>query len=164
MITLDPDFVGSLAPSTKLTTAVNDTHDIPFSRLPRLERLRLQGRADETEVVDDANDGDADKKGQTQSRAEKEKRKMRGKGKSLSRYVLCMDTIKACRLSFPKHRYLRKQRKNVIDPTAVSLGHSPIQSNVYLCSAFPNYRLLYVRNWRSSERRSEWRRRLRRVR
>ncbi|KAH7909100.1 BING4CT-domain-containing protein [Hygrophoropsis aurantiaca] len=66
MIALDPDFIGSLAPPTKLTTAVNDKNDTPFARLPRLEQ----------------------------------KRKMRGKGKSLK-------------------RYLRKQRKNVIDPTAV---------------------------------------------
>ncbi|OAX41814.1 BING4CT-domain-containing protein [Rhizopogon vinicolor AM-OR11-026] len=105
MITLDPDFIGSLAPQTKLTTAVNDTHDIPFARLPRLERLRVQGKADDTEAVDDDNDGDegdGDKSGKTQSRAEKEKRKMRGKGKSVK-------------------RYLRKQRKNVIDPTAVAI-------------------------------------------
>lgn len=109
MITLDPDFVGALAPPTKLTTAVNDTHDIPFARLPRLERLRVQGKADETELVDDDEDededaaeGDGDKNDKPQSRAEKEKRKMRGKGKSLK-------------------RYLRKQRKNVIDPTAVAI-------------------------------------------
>ncbi|KAG1718871.1 WD40-repeat-containing domain protein [Suillus paluster] len=93
MIALDPDFVGSLAPTTKLTTAVNDTHDIPFGRLPRLERLRIQGKADETEACE------GDKNDKPQSRAEKEKRKMRGKGKSVK-------------------RYLRKQRKNVIDPTA----------------------------------------------
>ncbi|OJA15047.1 hypothetical protein AZE42_05845 [Rhizopogon vesiculosus] len=105
MITLNPDFIGSLAPQTKLTTAVNDTHDIPFARLPRLERLRVQGKADDTEAVDDDDDGgegDGDKSGKTQSRAEKEKRKMRGKGKSVK-------------------RYLRKQRKNVIDPTAVAI-------------------------------------------
>ncbi|KAG1843050.1 WD40-repeat-containing domain protein [Suillus subluteus] len=106
MITLDPDFVGALAPPTKLTTAVNDTHNIPFARLPRLERLRVQGKADETELVDDDDEdgaeGDSDKNDKPQSRAEKEKRKMRGKGKSLK-------------------RYLRKQRKNVIDPTAVAI-------------------------------------------
>ncbi|KAG1869040.1 BING4CT-domain-containing protein [Suillus subalutaceus] len=106
MISLDPDFVGALAPPTKLTTAVNDTHDIPFARLPRLERLRIQGKADETELVDDddedAAEGDGDKNDKPQSRAEKEKRKMRSKGKSLK-------------------RYLRKQRKNVIDPTAVAI-------------------------------------------
>ncbi|KAG1842861.1 BING4CT-domain-containing protein [Suillus subalutaceus] len=80
MITLDPDFVGALAPPTKLTTC-----------------------SDETELVDaddeDGAEGDGDKNDKPQSRAEKEKRKMRGKGKSLK-------------------RYLRKQRKNVIDPTA----------------------------------------------
>ncbi|KAF8121516.1 hypothetical protein EV363DRAFT_1301879 [Boletus edulis] len=106
MIALDPDFVGSLAPPTRLTTAVHDKLDIPFARLPRLERLRVQGRADETELDADAgadavateDDGGKNKK----SRAEREKRKMRGKGKSLK-------------------RYLRKQRKNVIDPTARSV-------------------------------------------
>jgi hypothetical protein len=100
MITLDPDFVGALAPPTKLTTAVNDTHDIPFARLPRLERLRAQGKADETELVDDdeedAAEGDGDKNDKPQSRAEKEKRKMRGKGKSLKRYVF---RIRHCSLS-----------------------------------------------------------------
>lgn len=100
MITLDPDFVGALAPPTKLTTAVNDTHDIPFARLPRLERLRVQGKADETELVDDddedAAEGDGDKNDKPQSRAEKEKRKMRGKGKSLKRHVF---RIRHCSLS-----------------------------------------------------------------
>ncbi|KAG9311189.1 WD40-repeat-containing domain protein [Chiua virens] len=106
MIALDPDFIGSLAPPTKLTTAVNDKHDIPFARLPRLERLRIQGKADETEVDDDAGvqaaDGAGDDSSKKKSREEREKRKMRGKGKSLK-------------------RYLRKQRKNVIDPTAVAI-------------------------------------------
>ncbi|KAG2368986.1 BING4CT-domain-containing protein [Suillus spraguei] len=106
MITLDPDFVGTIAPPTKLTTAVNDTHNIPFARLPRLERLRVQGKADETELIDDdeedAAEGDGDKNDKPQSQSEKEKRKMRGKSKSLK-------------------RYLRKQRKNVIDPTAVAI-------------------------------------------
>ncbi|KAH7923033.1 BING4CT-domain-containing protein [Leucogyrophana mollusca] len=107
MIALDPDFVGSLAPPLKLTTAVNDKVDIPFAHLPRLERLRLQGKADESEIMDgdDADgsgDGEDGSNGKKQSREEREKRKMRGKGKSLK-------------------RYLRKQRKNVIDPTAVSI-------------------------------------------
>ncbi|KAI0051620.1 BING4CT-domain-containing protein [Auriscalpium vulgare] len=94
MITLDPEFVGSLAPESKLTTG--DT-DVPFARLPRLNRLKVSGKADETEEVSDAEDT-----GKTQDREEREKRKMRGKGKSLK-------------------RYLRKQRKNVIDPKAVAI-------------------------------------------
>ncbi|KAF9261121.1 BING4CT-domain-containing protein [Marasmius fiardii PR-910] len=107
MITLDPDFIGGLAPVSKLTT--NQTHqgksaqpvEVPFARLSRIERLKIQGKADETEVVesdDDAAEGD----GKKRDREEREKRKMRGKGKSLK-------------------RYLRKQRKNVIDPAAVAI-------------------------------------------
>ncbi|KAI0339331.1 BING4CT-domain-containing protein [Trametopsis cervina] len=106
MITLDPEFVGSLAPPPKLTTAVDDTHDTPYARLPRLERLRVSGKADETEDVDAApesagEDEEGEFKGHM-SKAEKEKKKMRGKNKSLK-------------------RYLRKQRKNVIDPKAVAV-------------------------------------------
>lgn len=89
MIALDPDFVGSLAPPTKLTTAVHDTHAIPFARLPRLERLRVQGKADETELdagMNAEDDGAGDDRGK-QSKEAREKRKMRGKGKSMKRCV-----------------------------------------------------------------------------
>ncbi|THH26890.1 hypothetical protein EUX98_g7299 [Antrodiella citrinella] len=102
MIALDPEFIGSLAPEPKLTTAVNDTHDIPFSRLPRLERLRVSGKADETEEGDDGGDDDEDGSKPALTKAEREKKKMRGKNKSLKRFV-------------------RKQRKNVIDPKAVAI-------------------------------------------
>lgn len=108
MIALDPEFVGSLAPPTKLTTAVDDKSDVPFARLPRLDRLKVSGKADETEEVDDDDEASGDENGDGTekpvrlSKAEKEKKKMRGKNKSLK-------------------RYLRKQRKNVIDPKAVSL-------------------------------------------
>ncbi|CAL1710766.1 unnamed protein product [Somion occarium] len=107
MISVDPDFVGSLAPEPKLSTAVteNAKNEIPFARLPRYERLRVQGKADETEMMsaDEAEnaEGDDDEK-KTKGKEEKEKRKMRGKNKSLK-------------------RYLRKQRKNVIDPRAVAV-------------------------------------------
>ena len=121
MIALDPDFVGSLAPPTKLTTAVNDKHDIPFARLPRLERLRVEGKADETELDAGADDDG----GQKKSREEREKRKMRGKGKSLKRCV----TFAVRQTRFHVYdvgiRYLRKQRKNVIDPTAVRMIFPP---------------------------------------
>lgn len=88
MITLDPEFVGSLAPTPKLTTAVDDKLDIPYARLPRLERLRVSGKADETEDGDEeAADGDDGEKEGTKklSKAEKEKKRMRGKNKSLKR-------------------------------------------------------------------------------
>ncbi|KIP05890.1 hypothetical protein PHLGIDRAFT_107647 [Phlebiopsis gigantea 11061_1 CR5-6] len=104
MIALDPEFVGSLAPEPKLTTAVDDKTDVPFARLPRLERLRVSGKADETEEgAEDAADQGSDEEATSRlSKAEKEKKKMRGKNKSLK-------------------RYLRKQRKNVIDPKAVAV-------------------------------------------
>ncbi|KAF9488792.1 BING4CT-domain-containing protein [Pleurotus eryngii] len=96
MIALDPEFVGSLALPSKLVT---DTTSTPFARLPRIQRLKVSGKADETEEVESEVEGDHGKK---ESREEREKRKMRGKGKSLK-------------------RYLRKQRKNVIDPTVVAI-------------------------------------------
>ncbi|EIW75857.1 BING4CT-domain-containing protein [Coniophora puteana RWD-64-598 SS2] len=107
-ITLDPDTIGRMATEKKLTTAVNETHDIPFLKLPRMERLRVQGRADETDMDGMDEDGNGEENGEggangkKQSREEREKRKQRGKGKSLK-------------------RYLRKQRKNVVDPTAVAI-------------------------------------------
>ena len=101
MITLNPEFVGSLAPPSKLTTAVNSTNDTPFARLPRLERLRIQGKADETEIPDSSGDEDQGPSGKKEGSTAREKKKLRGKGKSMK-------------------RFLRKQRKNVIDPTTVS--------------------------------------------
>lgn len=89
MIALDPEFVGSLAPPSKLTTVTTidgkPPVEIPFARLPRLERLKVSGKADETEVDNDDN-GDGDDSGKKHSREEREKRKQRGKGKSLKRY------------------------------------------------------------------------------
>ncbi|KAH9949714.1 BING4CT-domain-containing protein [Amylocystis lapponica] len=104
MITLDPEFVGSLAPPPALATAADGPADVPFARLPRLERLRVQGKADETEEGDEQrmDDGDDAEPAKRPMREEKEKRKMRGKNKSLK-------------------RYLRKQRKNVIDPRALAV-------------------------------------------
>ncbi|TFK45254.1 BING4CT-domain-containing protein [Heliocybe sulcata] len=101
MIALDPDFVGSLGPSgTK-----EPDEGVPFARLPRLQRLKIQGKADETEVDADGGDGegnDGDGDGAATSKASKEKMKMRGRNKALK-------------------RYLRKQRKNVIDPKAIAV-------------------------------------------
>lgn len=100
MITLDSEVVGNLAPPSKLTTGTGDGKPlaaIPYARLSRLERLKVSGKADTTE---DNSGDEREVDGKKQSHEEREKRRMRGKGKSLS-------------------RYLRKQRKNVIDPAAV---------------------------------------------
>ncbi|KAF9055197.1 BING4CT-domain-containing protein [Hymenopellis radicata] len=109
MITLDPELVGSLAPPQNLTTETTfdgkPSVETPFARLPRMERLKVQGKADDTEVVSEGEDEPglpADPESKMKRKEEREKRKMRGKGKSLK-------------------RYLRKQRKNVIDPTAVAI-------------------------------------------
>jgi hypothetical protein len=92
MISLDPEFVGSLAPPSKLTTVTTIDGKppvaIPFARLPRLERLRASGKADETEVDNEGDGDDDDPNGKKHSREEREKRKMRGKGKSLKRFTL----------------------------------------------------------------------------
>jgi U3 small nucleolar RNA-associated protein 7 len=81
------------------------TSTVPFRALPRLERLRAQGKADDSEIPadedEDMDDGDAEKEGLRPKKVEKEKMKMRGKSKTLK-------------------RYLRKKRKNVIDATTVS--------------------------------------------
>jgi U3 small nucleolar RNA-associated protein 7 len=93
MITLDPELIGSLAPEPKLSTTTTFDRkpapgtETPFARLPRLARLRVQGKADESEVVDP---DDTAPDGRKLTKEEKERKKMRGKGKSLKRSVdLC---------------------------------------------------------------------------
>lgn len=93
MIALDPEFLGGLAPPSKLTGGV-DPDKVPFARQLRLDRLRIQGKADETEVVssegDEVVDGPDGPNGEVASKfdlLERQKRKMRGKGKSLKRCV-----------------------------------------------------------------------------
>jgi U3 small nucleolar RNA-associated protein 7 len=92
MITLDPDFIGSIAPLPKLTEVGDDGRTgIPYSQLPRYERLRISGKADEFEDADNdsedngEDDGEGSKK---RAKSEKEKKKMRGKKKSLKRFVM----------------------------------------------------------------------------
>ena len=94
MITLDPEFVGSYAPAGTGGSGPTLDHSasaVPFARLPRMERLRLQGKVDETEVPgsDEESGGEeGDEETRKQRREEREKKKMRGKGKSLKRCVL----------------------------------------------------------------------------
>ncbi|CAE6465437.1 unnamed protein product [Rhizoctonia solani] len=102
MITLDPEFIGQLAEPGHVPFT---TPELPFRQKPRLDRLRELGKADETaasdgEEADDFNANDDDEKGGGPK--QKEKMKMRGKGRSLK-------------------RYLRKKRKNVIDPSTVAI-------------------------------------------
>ncbi|PPR07178.1 hypothetical protein CVT26_012607 [Gymnopilus dilepis] len=113
LITLDPEFIGTLAPVSKLTTEVTTATDakgkpvpitsVPYARLPRIDRLRVSGKMDESEdVSDEEGEEGMDEETKQKRREEREKRRMRGKGKSMK-------------------RYLRKQRKNVIDPAAIAI-------------------------------------------
>lgn len=99
MITLDPEFIGQLAEPghVPFTTA-----ELPFSKKPRLDRLRELGRADESPASDDEGEEGGNEEERSARREEKTKMKMRGKGKSMK-------------------RYLKKKRKNVIDPSSVSI-------------------------------------------
>ncbi|CAE6457232.1 unnamed protein product, partial [Rhizoctonia solani] len=99
MITLDPEFMGRLAEPGHVPFA---TPELPFRQKPRLDRLRDLGKADESPVSEEeGGDVNADEGGEQASRPkEKDKMKMRGKGKSLK-------------------RYLRKKRKNVVDPSTL---------------------------------------------
>ncbi|KAF8742815.1 BING4CT protein, partial [Rhizoctonia solani] len=101
MITLDPEFMGRLAEPGHVPFA---TPELPFRQKPRLDRLRDLGKADESPVSEEeGGDVNADEGGEQAGRPkEKDKTKMRGKGKSLK-------------------RYLRKKRKNVVDPSTVAI-------------------------------------------
>ncbi|KAF5346513.1 hypothetical protein D9756_010054 [Leucocoprinus leucothites] len=112
LITLDPEFIGTLTEPSKLVTSDGKpATDTPFARLPRFDRLRVSGKVDTTEDPhssdDDNNDeriaeGGIDEEKKAKLREEREKKRMRGKNKSMK-------------------RYLRKQRKNVIDPATVAI-------------------------------------------
>ncbi|KIY63799.1 BING4CT-domain-containing protein [Cylindrobasidium torrendii FP15055 ss-10] len=97
-IMLDPEFVGTLAPPP---SAAEDS-TIPFARLSRMDRLKVSGKIDDTEMNSSDEEAPQDAESKAARKEEREKRKMRGKGKSMK-------------------RYLRKQRKNVIDPRAVAV-------------------------------------------
>jgi len=120
LMTLSKSF--SFAPQSKLTEG-RDPGTVPFARQPRLDRLRIQGKADETEDVSEneaiehpaysSNSPNRDPTGP-------EKRKMRGKGKSLK-------------------RYLRKQRKNVIDPRAIAVRDALVKKHTRTRSGGNDY-------------------------
>ena len=111
MITLDPEFVGSLAPPTNLTTEVTvdgkPSVEVPYARMSRFDRLKASGQADETEEKDkdesDQGDVSGDGKSKEERKQLKEKRKMRGRNKSLKRLVhepYAMNLVAAVVLDF----------------------------------------------------------------
>ncbi|KAH8824713.1 BING4CT-domain-containing protein [Flagelloscypha sp. PMI_526] len=101
MISLDADHEIDTFGLNKPKSRKEET---PFARLKREERLRISGKADVTEE-DGVNDEREDERGggvAMLTKGEKIKNKMRGKGKSMK-------------------RFLRKQKKNVIDPKSVAI-------------------------------------------
>ncbi|KAJ3563739.1 hypothetical protein NP233_g8748 [Leucocoprinus birnbaumii] len=110
LITLDPEFIGTLSEPSKLVTSDGKpATELPYARLPRFDKLRVSGKVDTTEDgdSDDETGGDAEGEGEGEEsrkarKEEKEKKRMRGKNNSMK-------------------RYLRKQRKNVIDPATVAI-------------------------------------------
>lgn len=106
LITMDTDYLGKLADPKKVPFTEKET---PFYKKNRLERLQELGKAPLEEEEPEATElGQSTTPGAALER-EKLKRKMRGKNKSLS-------------------RYLRKKKKNVIDPQLVSLSCLPTGS------------------------------------
>jgi U3 small nucleolar RNA-associated protein 7 len=94
MIALDPEFLGGFAPQSLPATESTDKGTMSFARQPRLHRLHIQGKADETEnatsedeaAVKESSVGSGNPS--KRDRAGKGKRKMRGKDKSLKRLVI----------------------------------------------------------------------------
>jgi len=90
MIALDPEFLGGIAPQSQLTDGM-DQGTISFARQPRLHRLHIQGKADETEdesedeAVIESSVGSSNPS--KRDRAGQGKRKTRGKDKSLKLLV-----------------------------------------------------------------------------
>ncbi len=74
--------VGVLAPPSKMTTTTFDGKpavEVPYARLPRIERLRVSGKIDETEEnPEDA--GDVDEETKKHIKEEREKTEDARKG------------------------------------------------------------------------------------
>lgn len=116
-IVLDPEIIGGMAEGAQPGLGAEGVVKT-YRELPRLERLRANGMADESEVVDplDAKvDGEESgeeglkglsEKEKVAKRDERKKRmRMRGKGKSMK-------------------RFLKKKRANIVDPATVRVFFS----------------------------------------
>jgi len=87
MIALDPEFLGGFSPQSQLTEGM-DEGTMSFARQPRLHRLHIQGKADETE---DASEDEAVMESSVgssnPSKRDRVKRKTRDKDKRLKQLV-----------------------------------------------------------------------------
>ena len=99
LITLDTEFLGKVGETDKGTYEEREGRS--YRQLGRMERLGLDGQAEEADGSDDGAEGAGDER--RKETVERRKHKARGKGGSMK-------------------KYLKKKRKNVIDPTLVSAG------------------------------------------
>nr|ASF90179.1 hypothetical protein SPAR07250 [Bartheletia paradoxa] len=123
MISLDPNFIGKLDTNPKRAVishrstsgrpapTLNRNVSTPFARMSRGERLKVLGTADESGIGLGLPEPDggytvgaaptSDDEGR-EERIKEDKHKMKGKGKSMK-------------------RFLRKKKKNIIDPATVAI-------------------------------------------
>lgn len=110
-IVLDPEIIGGVADGVQRGLGTEGVAEV-YRKLPRLERLRVSGKADESEVVDPLDgkvdeevsregfDGLSEKEKKAKREEVKERMRMRGKHKSMA-------------------RFLKKKRANILDPATV---------------------------------------------
>ena len=113
-IVLDPEIIGGVASGAQHGLGAEGVAEV-YRKLPRLERLRASGKADESEVIDplDAKvdeevsgegfNGLSEKEKKAKREDVKKRMKMRGKDKSMA-------------------RFLKKKRANVLDPATVRIS------------------------------------------
>lgn len=113
-IVLDPEIIGGVASGAQRGLGTEGVAEV-YRKLPRLERLRVSGKADESEVIDplDAKvdeevsgegfSGLSEKEKKAKREEVKKRMKMRGKDKSMA-------------------RFLKKKRANVVDPATVRVS------------------------------------------
>jgi U3 small nucleolar RNA-associated protein 7 len=98
-ITVDPEMLGGLREPGKVDES------LVHRKQPRIQRLKVTGKADETEIPGEEDEEDNQSgEEQLEAREKRKARKMRGRDKSMK-------------------RYLRKKRKNVVDEATVCLAH-----------------------------------------
>ena len=100
LITVNGPAPGALAPPKKATLPGGEgkVADMPFARLPRIDRLRVSGKYDATEEPESDEDVDLDEVGEDgetdEMKAKRERmkekvvKKMRGKNKAMKRCVI----------------------------------------------------------------------------
>lgn len=93
---MSDEFAGTLAPQVSTVQEDATKLAVPsYTRLSRLDRLKVSGKADDSEAQaeDDDDEATLDESKGDERRTKKEKMKQRGKGKSLNRCVKSLDII-----------------------------------------------------------------------